>query len=156
MALMPLGLAPFMAYLWSITDNPFAFSDIQPAWGRQVVPPWQTLANVIQSPLNAAEPWSFTYLGFALAVFGLIASAWLAWRRHFSLALFLLLGILPALSTGTYQCFSRYVMGLFPIFIVIGVMTRQRAAEVSWFAFSCGALAVLSVLFALGIHFAAA
>ena len=47
-------------------------------------------------------------------------------------------------------------MGLFPIFIVIGVMTRRRAVEIAWFAFSCGALTVMTVLYALGVHFASA
>ena len=73
LALFPLWLALFMLELWRITGNPFAFSDIQIAWGRQLAIPWKALGVVLLKPYAVVSDWNFRPLNFATFVGGCVA-----------------------------------------------------------------------------------
>ena len=57
-ALVPLGLATYMAYLWAKFDDPFLYFKANEVWGRGFHLPWETFFAYLRGPL----------VGFRLAV----------------------------------------------------------------------------------------
>ncbi len=56
MALVPLGLAAYMAYLWVITGDPLRFSHVQSHWGREIAPPWTAISTTVEKMLSSHSP----------------------------------------------------------------------------------------------------
>ena len=50
MALVPLGLATYMAYLWVLRGDPLYFSHVQAHWGRHLAPPWVSIEHSFADP----------------------------------------------------------------------------------------------------------
>ncbi|MBV8073784.1 MAG: glycosyltransferase family 39 protein, partial [Candidatus Eremiobacteraeota bacterium] len=44
-ALIPLGLATYMGYLWVLRGDPLYFSHVQVNWNRHLAPPWQSVTH---------------------------------------------------------------------------------------------------------------
>lgn len=148
-----IGLAVFMAYLWSITGNPLAFKDIQVTWGRELHAPWAALLDYINRPHKIITPWNPKILHFGVTVLAL-CSAITCWKRGWrGLAVFTLLTLLAPLLTGTLTSMTRYV-GVAPgVYVALALWAdnRPRFGQV-WMALSAMSLALLSALFALGIN----
>jgi hypothetical protein len=156
LACAPLGLLAFMAELHAATGNALAFSGIQHAWGRHPTWPLMPFVDVLQQPRLAIEDWNFRYLNLAAALGGIAACVALWRRREPSLALFLALGLLAPLATGTLMSLARYLFGLFPLALALADATANRSVERGWFAVSTALLALMSAAFALKMTFAGA
>jgi hypothetical protein len=129
--LVPLGLLAFVALLARDTGNPLAFRDVQAAWGRQVevLDAPGTLLDLLHHPADLSRSWDFRILNVAATVLALGSVAVLARRRQLDLALYTLAGAVLPLSTGSFQAMSRYVMVLFPVFLVLGEAGRVRPVD---------------------------
>lgn len=156
LACAPIGLLAFMAELHAASGNALAFSGIQHAWGRHPTMPLMPFIDVLQQPRLAIEDWNFRYLNFAAALGGIAACIALWRRREPGLALFLALGLLAPLATGTLMSLTRYLFGLFPLALAIADATANRSVERGWFAVSTALLALMSAAFALHMTFAGA
>ena len=121
---IPLGLVPFMVWLWWETGDMWAFSRAQAGWGRQTTFPLFTLWNEFRS-INWGFPKSLDYgvdamklldLGSAvvLLVSGLLM---LRTRLPKEFGLYVVLSVLMALSTGRVLSMLRFGSVLFPVFI---------------------------------------
>jgi Gpi18-like mannosyltransferase len=128
--LVPLGLIAFMIYLKSITGNALAFAEIQVAWGHSPVMFWRPLVGYLLEPLRVSAGWDFRLLNFAAAAMALICSFVLLKRREWAFAFYSLISILVPLSYQvSLQSLARYVMVIFPVFVVLAWVGRSPRAD---------------------------
>jgi Gpi18-like mannosyltransferase len=109
--LMPLGLAFFMWYLWSLVGDAMAFAHVEAAWNRPLGNPLLQLWEALK-PLEVS---SAEYSALA-AVVGLVGAAWLAVRRLWSESWLLAATIFLAFSAGPNSV-PRYTFAS-PVFIL--------------------------------------
>ena len=151
--LVPLGLVTFMAYIWRVTGNPFAVIQAQAASGRSTSPIFflRPMISFIVHP-RAFAGWGFEPLAFAVAALVFFCAFLLARWKEWALAAYSFLSVVLPLSTGTLTSIPRYMMVVFPIYIVLAKLKGQQAIT---FAFTV-LLALLTVLCALHYTFAVA
>jgi Gpi18-like mannosyltransferase len=152
--LVPLGLLSFMLYLHVITGNAFAFKDVLAAWGRTSGFFLRTLLDYVVHPRAISESWNFRFLNFAAAVTALACGVVLARRREWSLSLYTLLSIIAPLSSLLLQSHARYVVTIFPVFMVLAQWGRRPLVDQTIRAVFIVLLALMSALFAA--HFSIA
>lgn len=167
LALAPSGLVAYAAYLWLRFGDPILFYTDQQKWGREPAGPlatiakaWQSavegsgrlldprllsdpsLANLANHLAGAANLYNLLFFLFALVVL-------LAGLRDLppDLALYAFLLVLPAALFGTPQSplmgAPRYILVAFPLFIVLGLLTKNRPVFVAGLFLST----VLSLVF---------
>ncbi len=142
--LLPLsGVALFCTYLYSICGNPLAFSDNQNAWGRStsgsfILPNPETL-------LTWSAAWNFSMLNFTALCLSLFATAHCVRRKRISWALFLAVPVLIAVSTGTLQSLTRFVMVLFPVHFAVAEVIHDTKYELALIALYAALLGILSL-----------
>lgn len=123
--LVPLGLVGFMVYLKAITGNPFAFRDTMAVWGREAGFFLRPLYDYLRHPIEIAAHWDFRLLNFLTAVFALLAGVVLVRRRQFALGAYTLLSVFLALSSTLLQSQTRYMMVIFPVYLVLATWTSR-------------------------------
>jgi hypothetical protein len=152
--LIPGGLVGFMIYLKTITGNPFAFGGAMVAWGRKAGFFLRPLADYLRHPAEIATHWDFRLLNFLAAVLALAAGVVLLRRRQFALGTYTLLSALVALSSTILQSQTRYMMVVFPIYLVLATWARHPKVNQTIFAFFLVLFALMTALFAA--HFTVA
>ncbi len=142
LALAISGIVLFVLYLYSITGSFLAIPKAQAAWLRQWTYPWVTVGKSIHLAIfdnDVPGDWflyviNWSDLLFTLLAIGLtvVAVRW-AWQRRFfwSLALYLAGSLLFLLSTQGLEVvplwgMTRWVASLFPIFLILGGLGRNR------------------------------
>jgi hypothetical protein len=107
-AIAPLGLFAFMAYLhWKVGDA-LAFQRIQEGWGRTAANPWTTFWQPYYAALEGVLDYERIYFS-VWAVLGIIATLFLAHRRRFAEAWFCGVPILMGLGSGHLLSMPRFV-----------------------------------------------
>ena len=171
LALAPAGLVAYAAYLWLRFGDPILFYTDQQKWGREPAGPistaasaWQSaaegasrlldpallsnpsLANFANHLAGAANLYNLLFFLFALVVL-------LAGLRDLppDLSLYAFLLVLPATLFGTPQSplmgAPRYVLVAFPLFIVLGLLARNRPVFVTGLLLSTALSLVFCALF---------
>jgi len=167
----PGGLLAYMGYLWVRFGDPLLFYSAQKSWGRQATGPLDTAGRAWGSAVEGAgrlldpDLWADLALGNAanhlalagnfinLAFFVFAVVALLAGSRYLplSLSVYGLLLVAPATLFGTpaspLMGTPRYVLVAFPIFIVLGLLYRNRALFGGWLALSTLVSLALCALF---------
>lgn len=119
-AVAPLGLFAFAAYLGWRTGDPLAFSHVQVAWGRDVGNPIVRLWHgLLKWDLHYLASWRTRQsetLDAILALSGLAAAFFLAMRRRFLEAYFCGASVLLPLCAGGHSM-PRYI-GANPAFLL--------------------------------------
>lgn len=167
--LVPLGLALYMGFLWLRFGNPLAFTDSEyKGWGHQASWFWGTywddavmrLWNSLTGALRPEDDWVLLHgsgnrlyaildvvtpplmlAGGILARKKLLASEWV----------WLGLGILYPLSSGTSNSLARYMLPLWPGLIWLGMLgPRWRWLQVAWILGSLGLLVWCSSIYGNG------
>ena len=144
-ALAPVGLFAYMAFLWRRYDDPLMFSHVQIAWGRgSVVMPWTTLGRELRGLHLFGDPdvgvtnlIDLVALAVALALLVLcLVGPWRLRRDQLFLviagALPLFISILQPISDPNgppWQSMARYVLSCTPIFLVLAKMAANRYFE---------------------------
>ena len=170
LALASSGLLWYAAYLWLRFGDPLLFYTQQGRWNREATNPLITLYN---ASVRAGEGVRDLFdpglldpsvgsladnLGAAVNLYNLLflclAAILLAAGLRvlpFSLNAYAFLLILPPVFFGTPQIplmgLPRYVLVAFPIFIVLGVLLRDRRSLGIWLALSAAASVVFCALF---------
>lgn len=145
--LAPAGLLSFMAYLYSITGNAFAFADAQAAWKVRWGFFLQPLLTFIISPFELSAGWNFRMLNFAAAVLGLsCCAAWLK-RRQWAWAFYILISVVTPLSTITLEGHARYMVSLFPLFVMLAIWGRSPLIDQTIRTVSLVLLALMTAFF---------
>lgn len=122
LSLAPLGLVAYMAFLYWRFEDAFAFQGVQTFWYRH----GQNPLSLLWKELLGGAPHLRFSAGFTVvAVVGLVAAG----RRVLTLGewLFVAVAILAPLSTGM-DSMPRYVLGLFPVHLVVGTLMARREA----------------------------
>ncbi|TCJ13045.1 hypothetical protein E0L93_15175 [Rubrobacter taiwanensis] len=171
LALPPLGLAAYMAYLRQRFGDPLLFARQQEEyWGREFTAPPETLRAAWQAAGEglpylmdpgalfldpSAAPALAASNALNLAFFGLLAALLAAALLLLppGLSLYALaLTVPPLLVPGPLfplMSLPRFMLGAFPLFLVLGVLlARSRWLLAAWLAASSAAGVLLAALFA--------
>jgi hypothetical protein len=147
--LVPLGLFAFMFYLKSITGDAFAFAHIQVAWGHSAGFFWRPLLTYLRDPLQVSAGWDFRLLNFGAAVTALVCCVVLMKRREWALGLYSLVSIVVPMSyQPLLQSLARYVMVIFPVFIVLATAGNSQRIDQIIRVIFIGLLCLMSAMLA--------
>ncbi len=150
--LLSLGMIPaaFVAHLlylrWSV-GNMHAIQDAQAAWGGEwgtFSAPWTPLVRLVRDPVMFNDGMNF---GFAAGILLLVAVS--AAQLRLSYGLYAITGFWFITSWGTYESMPRYVLVLFPAFVVLAKWGRNRAFDRAYLILACGLAAVFMMRFTL-------
>jgi hypothetical protein len=171
LALVPSGLVAYMGYLWIRFGDPLLFYSAQQNWGRQATGPLATAGRAWGSAAEGAgrllDPglWARPSLGnladhlagannlYNLCFFVFAVVVLLAGLRDLplSLSIYGFLLVAPATLFGTPESplmgTPRYVLVAFPIFIVLGLLSRKKLLFGGWLVLSTLTSLVLCALF---------
>jgi hypothetical protein len=170
MALIPAGLLGYAAFLWGRFGDPLVFARQQGEyWGRELESPSTTLADAWRaagdglkylldpgtlflgssaSPaLEASNTLNFAFLILFLAI---LAVGFIVLPPGLSLytSVLVLLPVLTPAPSFPLMSLPRFVLGAFPIFLVLGyLLSRSRTVLILWLFFSAGSGVALTALF---------
>jgi hypothetical protein len=150
LALIPLGLVTYMAYLWVLTGDPMYFSHVQAHWGRHLAAPWVSFGHALhmltggypaQTIANQLLEVTFTLLMLGVLIVGFR-------RLRVSYIAYMLVSILVPLSTSSLMSMPRFALVLFPMFALFGLWGAKATVNNIIVAFSLPLLGLFTVLFA--------
>jgi hypothetical protein len=149
-SLIPLGLLSYMLFLQLQFQDPLAFMTVQAAWKRENLGPVaiisRALGGLLQQDLWAGDIWWHVILDlgcFALAMFMMVV-AWFRLGEHY--AILIALGMLIPISSST-QSLSRYLLVLFPVFMVLGWYGRHVLLDRTLMVFFNVLLGIATAIF---------
>lgn len=171
LALAPSGLIIYMGYLWLGFGDPVLFYSAQKNWGRQATGPLATATTAWESAVEGARTlrdpalWAgptlqnladhlegadsfFNLVFFVFAVVVLLAGMR---KLPLSLTIYGFLLVAPAALFGTPEnslmSTPRYVLMAFPIFIVLGLLAKNKLLFGGWLILSSMFSIILCALF---------
>ena len=135
--LSSVGLAGYMWYLWVFHGSPFAFVAAQSYWKKTIVWPWQSVADSLGVVANGLGGFQTNWFMRVVSAEDLMAA--LLFLACTGVGLFVLRPSLSLYATaaivlllvdhGPYTfglwSMSRYVLGLFPCFIVMAIVLSK-------------------------------
>ncbi len=151
-----LVLGGFLAYLGLnkvVTGDPLAFLTIESTHWFNRLEPWTGLTEAVSWATKTSYPSNIT-IGVAplfFAVFGLAMVGLAVWRRLrpvYITYMFLSWGL--AVSTSWWVSVPRYVMAMFPMFILMGALVKRKSVTAVIVGVSGAALCYFAVLFSIG------
>jgi hypothetical protein len=126
-ALIPLGLVPFLVYSYLQTGDFLAtIHNHSVGWDRQFQYPWRLLLHALIHPLppNAME-WDFWLLNIVYVFVFLGFTVWAFRRLPMIYSLYTLVMVLMPLMTGSLKSISRYYLLVFPVCILLALWSSQ-------------------------------
>jgi hypothetical protein len=142
-AATPLGFVAYLALNTSIFGNPLHFMKVERGrpWYQKAVPPWQPVGEalrVLSIHRSAWAQWSYLPARLGAFVFAVGVLVW-GWRRlRASDHVFAWIALAMSLSGARLISLPRYVMGIYPIFLVAAHKLTNR--WVFWTAVAAGFL----------------
>lgn len=131
-ALIPLGLLSYMIFLKQQFNDPVGFMTVQAAWQRENLGPivivWRAVSGLLQQNFLAGDIWWHVIFDVGSLVAALLITI-AVWRRlgeHY--AILILLGMLVPAASST-QSLSRYILVLFPVFMMLGWWGRRQLLD---------------------------
>jgi hypothetical protein len=150
-ALVPTGLLAYMAYLYALVGDPLFFLKVQGNWNRHLAPPWVSIINTVKAiaakPL--ASPDSVNHmieLAFTLAFLVLMVVAFRQLRPSYSW--YFAASLLIPMSTASLMSMPRFVLVIFPAFMLMALWGRNPLVNSAIVALSLPLLGLFTVLFA--------
>lgn len=141
LAIVPAGFAVYLLINWHITGDPFAFLQTRKVSFNQAFAfPFVGIRQAIRAPYptpNEAEMGGVQELIFVALGFVCMIISWIKLRPAYAVWMTAMWFLVTSVSF--LQSVPRYTLAMFPIFILFGLLTRNRF----WF----GALTVCSLLF---------
>jgi hypothetical protein len=130
--LIPLGLLSLMLFHYIHFHDPLAFFTVQGAWhggsATLMATIWGALRAVtVPHPLSGYFDWR-TALDLVMIAFGLVMAFAVAWRLGDAYALVSIASVLVPLTRTTWSM-SRYVLVIFPIFMLLAWWGRNPAVD---------------------------
>jgi len=154
LCLLPLGLLFFMLYLFFITGNAFAFIAVQKAWGVRSGFFLYPLYEYFLFPHHVSLLWNFRLLNLVATLIAFACGFALVRRREWELALYTFISVIVPLLTLTLESLARYVMVVFPVFIILAVVGRRPMVDQAIRAVFIVLLGLMSASFALYLSIA--
>lgn len=149
LSLIPAGLLGYIAYLDYRFDLPLAFAETQKSgWGHHFTLVVGSFTHDITYLTRHFESWTiYDFTATALLAALTIAAFKLLPRSY---GLYMLVSLLLPLIGGTMKSVSRYMLVIFPVFMMMALFTRNRRAFLALTAISLVLLGVASAAFASG------
>lgn len=157
--LIPVGLVLYILFLQKTTGNPLAFYNELGAFGEQrsgqLVPLYQVFWRYIKmlATTTMSDP---IYLTVSMeAVAGFFVPVLLLWgyikKMRISYLLFGALAYMLPTLTGSFSSMPRYVLVIFPLFILLGIFLSEKPKlRLSLFIASIILLTIETMLFIRG------
>lgn len=152
-----LTAAGFLIYLAlnrQVTGNAFEFSSImRQKWGKYLSTPWHGLYELYQGLLGRA-PWEQQMIAFQEILFivvGVAATIFAFWKLRPSYTVWMALNLLLWMSTSSIQSTPRYLLALFPLFILFGRAARYPLWQSLILFWSMFFMSFFAVRFAQGM-----
>ncbi len=148
-SMVPGGVLLYMAYLYLGFGRPLAFAETQVAgWGHELTPIVGSFTHDVSFLVNQSELWVIYELA-ATAL--LIALTVLAVKKlPGSYTFYMIMSLLLPLSGGTTKSMSRYLLVVFPMFILLAQFSRKKGMLIAMSAISILLLAVSTAAFVTG------
>ncbi|MBV9737370.1 MAG: glycosyltransferase family 39 protein [Candidatus Eremiobacteraeota bacterium] len=150
LALIPLGLVLYMAWLWVLNGDPLYFSHVQIHWNRHLAPPWASVSHAFYAMAHAKTGQivanQILELTFTALMIGVLLAGWKQLRP--SAAAYMALSILIPMSTSSLMSMPRFALVLFPMFSILALWGRRPAINNLIVALSLPLLGLFTVLFA--------
>jgi Gpi18-like mannosyltransferase len=153
--LIPAGIITFAIYCYLQFHNPLLFLQAQAHWGRFLRPPWYGIEGAILSLFNSKAIFSFLFLRnmldlipvfFVLTILVLsFLGPWRFSRLQWSYGIFAIAVFLFSVSfpmdhfTIPLAATTRYLLAIFPAFIIIAAIGKNRSFNLLYISIS-GAL----------------
>jgi hypothetical protein len=123
----------FIAYLmlnYAVFGNIFAFLEVQREhWFKHLAPPWDGLLGALWG-IFGRDPAGKMLVGGAELVFGLFGLFCILYafvtKLRLSYSIYMLLTWLTVASTSFWLSMPRYMLSMFPIFIVLAIIGDKR------------------------------
>jgi hypothetical protein len=146
--IVPLGFLGYLALNQALYGNPVAFLSFQAAdWDRSLSPPWVGIGALFDPAVRAPLAWIAELAFVALALVGVIVSAfrfrptWTVWMAG---------NLLLVTSTTVVMSVPRFSLLLFPLYAWFAVLARSRGLAVLITLLSVSTLLFFAGRFALG------
>ena len=157
LAVIPLPLVIFAAYLHVRTGDAFAFlhAEALPSFGEAAAWPWDGLRTTWATAAGSTDPTNRAIfvreIIAGMVGFAVVIAAWVDSRFARSFALYSTLVWLTAVSLTFWRSVPRYDLALFPAIIVVADLTsRARAVRPVLVAASAAVLTWSAFVFAEG------
>ncbi|MFQ5879225.1 MAG: mannosyltransferase family protein [Dehalococcoidia bacterium] len=152
--LVPIGFLAYLAINRQVLGDPFAFVEIQRThWFHEAVPPWEPLVEAVRSIMNDPPSALRTTIFEARLAAFVFAAALLAssvrWLRP-SYQVYAWGGLIFLMSVSWQISLPRYLLALFPLFLILARIGRRQALHQALLAVSAVFMSGLFVLYALG------
>lgn len=151
-----LTLVGFLIYLginYQVTGNPFSFLTVEATHWFNRLDPKSGLDGAWGWAKNAAYPANVTMgiAPLAFAVFGLISVGASFWRRMRPVYItYMVFSWALAVSTSWWISVPRYIMAMFPMFMLFGLITRNILVNIAIAVLSISLLIYFTIFFARG------
>jgi Gpi18-like mannosyltransferase len=149
-ALIPVGLAIYMAYLWVLRADPLYFSHVQIHWNRHLALPWVSIVNafgkIAHTPSGQIIANQSLEIAFTLLMIGVLIGGWRQLRPSY--IAYMALSILVPMSTSSLMSMPRFALVLFPMFAILARWGERAWVNNVILAFSLPLLGLFTVLFA--------
>lgn len=127
--LIPLGFGAYLLLNYAVMGNPLAFLEIQREhWGKFLTYPWTAIWNKVGQVLGQPNPTPkmegmFELVFVAIGLFATIAG----WRYlRNSYRVWMIASWLLFVSTSFILSVPRYTLTMFPLFILIALVAKNR------------------------------
>ncbi len=150
---------PLIAYLFFLKihfNSYLTFIHGESIWGKTLTFPWDgptfSLSSILTSPLITTENAAHNYirfLSFSLAFICLVISYY---KLRLSYTLFYLIAFIIPLFSGTIADFTRYILVIFPMFIILGTIKNELIQKLGALL-SILTLSMLTILYFNGYFF---
>lgn len=149
LTLVPAGMLIYIGYLYVDFSEPLAFAETQAAgWGHEFKFPWTSFGHDISFLLDQSELWVIYELAATALLIALIVAG--VRKLPGSYTLYMVMSLLLPLTGGTTKSMSRYLLVIFPLFILMALFSRRRPVLIAVSALSILLLAVSTVAFVTG------
>ncbi|MFO0669072.1 MAG: mannosyltransferase family protein [Polyangiaceae bacterium] len=141
LALPPLGLAAYLAYVADRFGSVRVVVDVQRAWGRRLKPPW----DAVDSIFHHKPPYA---LAFGLSLLALVVTfvVLVTRRARPSFVVFAALHLAYMTTSGLVEGMPRFVGAVFPIYLVAATETESRPTTRELLLVGCGVMVGMFVI----------
>lgn len=120
--LIPLGLVAYSLFLYFKFADPLAFFHSLGSWGKSTLTlPPQTIYRYLKILTQVSPKLSVYYvalLELVSSIYGLLLAIYYFQKMNLGYVVYILLGVLIPMMTGTLQSLPRYLISIFPIFLI--------------------------------------
>lgn len=145
--LIPLGIVPFLLFLNFKFNDFLFFQKIQKYWGREFDWVWNTIYRYIKEIVFNINFFAVFDLLTLMIVFCLVVYLWMKVDKSYSI--WVAIGILIPALTGTFASINRYSLVLFPIFIALAKILKNKILIILYYISSISTLIYLTARFTL-------